>query len=1140
MSLEQQQLEAAIAALEAQRASLGNAVVDAALAPMRAKLGDLMAASGTSESVQTLKQVSVLFLDVVGSTTLGQKLDPEEISAVMDDALARGTTIVHAHQGRVLNYAGDNILAAFGTEGAREDDSERAVRCGLALLQLGRELGAEVKAAHQHEGFDVRVGIHTGGVLLGGGVDADGTIRGNAVNIAARMEQTAPPGALRISHETYAQVRGLFEVAAQPPLAVKGIDEPIHTYLVLRAKPRAFRIASRGIEGVETRMIGRDAELATLQSAFERLFAERKLAMVNVVANAGLGKSRLLHEFDAWTETRPEAFHILQGRANPLTRHQPYGLLRDILARRLQIGDGDSIDVAKRKIEAGIVPLFEADHGADMAEAHAHLLGHLIGLDFSESRHIAGIRDDPRQIRSRAFHAAVQMFRRMAAEDAECGGTPVLLQLDDLHWADDGSLEFLNCLAQANHDVPMLVLCLTRPTLFERRSDWGTGIEHERIDLKPLVSDARLLLAGELLKMLAPVPAALSELIVARAEGNPFYMEELVKMLIDQGAIVTAGERWTLRPEKLFAAKVPQTLTGVLQARLDELPEAERLALQEASVIGPVFWEQALAALDAHAPKSLPALVRRELALPQLDDALDHEMLEYAFSHQMLHHVTYDTLLKSTRRELHARAATWLAGLTGARASDFLGAAAEHFELAGDIIQACEFFARAAEHARSRFEHDAALGHVERALMLLDREATKAGPDHRGLTSEAAATLALRWRLLVVREYTLNTRGKRAEQRATLDTMQDVADALDDDSRRSLVARRRSLFGLRTADYRAQESAAVQAMAFAERAGDAVQRLEAQRLLADALGALGDFETGRALARDGLAEARARGLRRVEGVFLNALSHIASMQDDQVEGLALDQQDLPIWRELGDPQGETIALGNVGADWLWFGEFTQARQHLEAALKLSRTVGARQLECGPLCNLAQAALWQGDATRAREQARAALGVSVAVQAADFEASALYHLGEAELALGRHEAAAAAFERATTVARAIGHGVQYDAASGLARAALARDDVAGAIVFVEALLARRADGSAFEGADSTLILFTCHRVLARAGDLRAAELLASAHAGLQARAATISDAALRQSFLSNVPHHREIVATWRGSGSSLSSQGHGEA
>src|SRR5215212_353868 len=482
---EQQQLEAAIAALEAQRSVLGDAVVEPLLAAASARLRALEPpAAPSAQSAQTLRQVTILFLDVVGSTALAQHLDPEAISAVMDDALSRGTAVVEAHAGKVLQYAGDSILAAFGADKAREDDAERAVRCGLALLELGRVVGAEVRAAHGRDGFDFRVGIHTGGVLLGGGVDADGSIRGISVNIAARMEQTAPAGALRISHDTYAHVRGLFEVERQQPLAVKGVDEPIRSYLVRRAEPSTFRLRSRGIEGVATRMIGRDAELEALQDAFKHLFVDRRLAAVSVVADAGIGKSRLLDEFAAWRDGRPEAFSIFRGRATPQVQGQPFGLLRDLIARRFEIADDDSIEAARRKLEQGMVPLF-ADDGPDLAEGHAHLLGHLIGIEWRESRHVKGILDDPRQIRNRAFHAAAQLFRRIAVVD----GTPVVLELEDLHWADSESLDFLAYLTEIDRDVPLLILASSRPTLFERQQSWCAEGVHRRIDLQPLDKD---------------------------------------------------------------------------------------------------------------------------------------------------------------------------------------------------------------------------------------------------------------------------------------------------------------------------------------------------------------------------------------------------------------------------------------------------------------------------------------------------------------------------------------------------------------------------------------------------------------------------------------------------------------------------
>jgi class 3 adenylate cyclase/predicted ATPase len=1114
MSPEQQQLEAGIAALEAERALLGDAVVDASVAGLRAKLVALASATEAPiEPAQTLRQVSILFLDVVGSTSLAEQLDPEAVSAVMDDALARGTVIVLAHRGKVLKYAGDNILAAFGADEAREDDAERAVQAGLALLDLGRTLGEEVQAAHGHAGFDVRVGIHTGGVLLGGGVDAEGSIRGSAVNIAARMEQTAPAGALRISHDTYAQVRGMFEVEAQGPLVVKGVAAPVQTYLVLRAKPRSFRIGSRGIEGVPTRMIGRDAELEALQGAYRRLFAERTLAAVTVVADAGIGKSRLLYEFEAWSEARPESFFLFRGRATPQTGTQAFGLLRDLIAWRLQIHDDDSVEAARKKMEDGIVPLFLHDDGPDLAEGHAHLLGHLIGIEWKGSRHLKGILDDPKQIRNRAFHAAAQFLRRVGASD----DSPVILQLEDLHWADGESLDFLNYLTEVNRDVPLLVLSFTRPTLFERRTDWSSteGI-HQRIDLHPLGKDMSRMLAAELLKKLPEIPTALRELLTSSAEGNPFFMEELVKMLIDQGAIET-GDAWKVNAERLLVTQVPPTLTGVLQARLDGLPAPERHALQQASIVGAVFWDQALAAVEAQAAEQLPALVQRELALPRADAQLDG-LREYAFRHQVLHQVTYDTVLKRHKREGHARVAQWLASLTGRgglRAGDFPGLAAEHFEQAGDAANAAEFHARAAEQAGQRFAHDRVLAHVGRALALL--------ADPRAAPPEQAE---LRWRLLTVRETTLDLQARRDEQAADLEVLAQLADGLADDRRRAEVARRSAVRAMRIGDWAAQERAARHGMACATRAGDHGLRLNTLRLLASARMRQSDIVAGQALARQGLAEARSLRLRGVEGRMLNAMAMAADIQGDLVGLLDLNRQSLHSFRESGDRINEAISLSNLGDCWTKLGGLAQARRELDAGLPLARANGDRVMEGSMLGTLSTLVLWQGDETRALALARQALDIVVAAQAPEDEVSARLCLGNAESALGRAAAARKAYEQARARALDIASLRQHDISAGLARVALAEGDHAAALAALQPVLDLVAAGGTLDRTEyPRLIELTCHQTLARANDPRAAEWLVRAHTALMNQADTITDPALRESFLRNIPHHREITAAW---------------
>ena len=636
-----EKIAAAIAALEAQRGLLGDAVVDTALAPLRRELAARQARDRPPPH-QQLKQVSILFVDVVGSTAIGQQLGPEEIHAVMDGALERFTALVQSHHGRVLQYTGDGMLAAFGTEAASEDDAESAVRAGLSIIDEAKLLAPAVRRQHGVQDFDVRAGVHTGTVLLGGGVDAAGSIRGATVNVAARMEQSAPPGRLRISHETYRHVRGQFEVTEQPPLSVKGVEQALRSWLVERARPRAFRVPTRGIDGVHTPMVGREAELGALRLAFDAAASRRSAHAVTVVAEAGLGKSRLLAEFQHTLSQ--ESCWLLLARAHPRSALHPYGLLRDMLARQFQIGEADAAEVARRKLVTGLAPQF-----AQEGMAPIHLIGHLIGLDFSASPHVHEFLGDEMQLRQRAFDAAALCLRRLGQT------RPVVVVLDDLHWSDDGTLDFVRHLLTSNHDTPLLALMLTRPSFLERHPDWTRGVErHGEIELRPLDKTFSHELADLLLNRLSEVPAALRALLTGGAEGNPFYMEELVKMLLDDGVILAEPQGWRVLPDKLLVAHVPSTLAGVLQARLDALQPDERLALQDAAVVGHVFWDRALAAIDPAALEALPVLLRKRLVVrhdaPALDDAC-----EYAFQHNLLHQVTYDGLLKAPKRAAHAR-----------------------------------------------------------------------------------------------------------------------------------------------------------------------------------------------------------------------------------------------------------------------------------------------------------------------------------------------------------------------------------------------------------------------------------------------------------------------------------------------------
>ena len=523
----------AIAVLNAQRAVLSDAVVDAALGPLRDKLAELDAAAAPAPTAERrLRQVSVMFLDIVGSTQLSQHLDPEEILLVVDGALAAFTAIVQQHGGEVLQYAGDNLLAAFGANGASEDDAERAVRCGLALLQEAAQHGKAVLQQHGREGFNARVGIHTGSVLRGGGVDDGNSLRGLAVNIAARMEQASSPGRLRISQDTWSQVRGLFDAEALAPITVKGHDEPIASWLVQGEKPRAFLLPARGIEGLETPLIGRAAELAQMTAALDAVLASRQPRALTLLADAGLGKSRLLHELQHHLAAHASSWWLLPARSQPSSALQPYGLLRDMLARRLEIADSDSAEAARVKFVQGLGPWL-----SEPGDPAPEFIGQLIGLDFSASASVQSLGNDARLLRERALTALRLWWARLAASD----GSPVVMLLEDLQWADDASLDALWALRR-QAALPVVMVCTARAELAERRPAWAVAERpHSVLSLAALDGPQRRSLTQALLTRLAEPSPALEALIEQQAEGNPFYAEELNKMLLDDGVIVAVA-----------------------------------------------------------------------------------------------------------------------------------------------------------------------------------------------------------------------------------------------------------------------------------------------------------------------------------------------------------------------------------------------------------------------------------------------------------------------------------------------------------------------------------------------------------------------------------------------------------------------
>ena len=1095
---ESQRLASVIAQLEAQRATLGDVIVDAATQPLRAQLAALHSAA----TEQTLRQVSVLFTDVVGSTTLSERLDPEDIHAVMDGALDRFSAIVRAHGGRVLQYAGDSMLGVFGADKVLEDDAERAVRAGLAILDEALAQGVAVERRYRHRGFAVRVGISTGGVLLGGGVDGDGTIRGITVNVAARMEQSAPTGSLHISHDTYRHVRGVFDVAEQPPANVKGIAQPVRSYLVLRAKPRAFRPVRRGIEGLTTALIGREPELARLTAAFETVISEQRLVALSIVGDAGLGKSRLLESFDQWLELRPETIWLFYGRARPQGHDGPFGVLRDLLAWRFEIQDSDVQAVAQAKLTKGLGALF-----GERADEQSALVGQLIGLDCSASPHIAGITTDARQIRDRGFHALAEFFRLLHQSD----GAPIALLLDDLHWADDGSLDWLTHLLRHCADVPILVLCLARPLLYERRPGWGAEARVERVQLAPLAGPQAQALAEALLERVDDVPQSLRDLLAGSAEGNPFFIEELVGMLIDDGVIETDTERWRVLPERLAGLKVPPTLTGVLQARLDSLPGAEKSALQEASVIGPVFWDDALRRIEASAPLALDSLAHRELARYHDTTAFEGAR-EFGFKHHLLHQVTYESVLRRHKREQHRLTAEWLIERSGDRIGEYHGLVAMHYERADDVPNALLYLRKAADDAARTYENDAALQYLRRALALTDGSAESLHVRHR-------------FALLRSRAEVLASLGRRAESGADIEAMEALAEQLDDDALRARAAAARATHAVFTSDYPGAAAAAERAVCWAAAAGVSDVDMSVRAAWSGALRNQGDYAGGRHQAELMLAAARAAGNRKQEASALNNLAGMEAEQGRSRAAYDLMTQSLAIALATGDRSHEALARSNLGVLGQSIGA-PDAEQQLQLALQVIRQIGHLVYEGGILGNLAGASCVRGRHAEGLVLAHEALAIERHTRHRNSVGYLLCLVGHCEVGLGHFDAARVAYDEAAALFAELGMSAFVnDPRAGLARTALAQGRLDEALVQVAQISAHLDGGGNLDGnLDPDWIYLSCYQVLAAAARPRALEFLEAAHGIVSRHLATLDDAD-RAAFLAAAPVQREILTAW---------------
>jgi class 3 adenylate cyclase len=621
------------------------------------------------------KVVTVLFADLVGFTARAELLDPEDVRAILTPYFARLRSEIEVHGGTVEKFIGDAVMAVFGAPVSHGDDPERAVRAAVAIQQAVEEMNA----ADAELDLQIRIAVNTGEALVSlAATGGEGMVAGDVVNTASRLQSAAPVNGILVGEETYRATRSVIEYEQADAVVAKGKQKPVPVWRALAA------ITSPGERAQgQVPMVGRASELTALQGIWERVVAERRPQFVTLFGPAGIGKTRLATEFSELAALGDA--RVIRGRSLPYGEVTPYGAFAAQVKQIAEMFDTDEIATATEKLERAVESLIDGE-APEVASHIAMLIG--VGT--------AGGAAD----RQTLFFSARRLVEALARQ------RPTVLVFEDIHVSASSMLDLLETLASRVRDVPLLLLTQARPELLSERPTWGGGLPaYTALALEPLGDQDSQELARRLLQV-AGADADPAGALADTAEGNPLFIEELAVSLVERTA--TAGE-------------LPSSVRSIVAARLDALPRAERDALLDASVVGKVFWDGALARMaeDREARlQALDALEGRDLIRRDPVSRLQGQQ-QFAFKHQLIFEVAYSTLPRALRRERHAAIAEFLEEAVGEEVGDVAPALAHHWREAADSDRAVAYLLAGAEQANRGWAKEEAFRLFSEALELV-------------------------------------------------------------------------------------------------------------------------------------------------------------------------------------------------------------------------------------------------------------------------------------------------------------------------------------------------------------------------------------------------------------------------------------
>jgi class 3 adenylate cyclase/tetratricopeptide (TPR) repeat protein len=933
------------------------------------------------------KQVTVLFADLKGSTELIRDLDPEAAQALLDPALQHMMDAVHRFEGTVNQVLGDGIMALFGAPVAHEDHAVRACYAGLAMQTAMRRYGEEVRRSHGLE-MQMRVGLNSGEVVvrtIGNDLHMDYSAVGQTTHLAARMEQLATPGSIRLTAATLRLAEGLVQVNTLGRFPVRGLPEPVEVFELVGASAVRRRLQAAAVRGL-TRFVGRQQELVALRQALAQAGAGHG-QIVAVVGEAGVGKSRLVYEFVHSRHT--QGWSVLESAAVSYGKATPYFPVIDLLKRYSHIDDHDDTRTIWAKLTGQIMTL-----DAALQDVIPALLALLDALpEDSPFRQL-----DAAQRRQRTLTALKRVLLR------ESQVQPLLLVCEDLHWIDTETQALLDSLVESLPTAQILLLVNYRP---EYQHGWGSRTYYTQLRLDPLPPMS----ADEFLNALLgdnPSLAPLKPLLITRTEGNPFFLEESVRTLVETG--VLQGERGAYHlGQALQTIQVPATVQAVLAARIDRLPPEEKGLLQTAAVIG---HEVPLPLLQAIADMPEEVLYR-SLAHLQATEFLYETRLfpecEYTFKHALTHEVAYGGLLQERRRALHARIVEALEALAGDRVAEQVELLAHH-ALRGEVWdKALTYCRQAGEKAMARSAYREAVESFEQAIGALSHL-----PETRDTRAQA---IDLRVALRVA----LTPLGDSGRTLALLREAEALAEALDDPQRLGRVLR----FLARLFHFGGAYDQAIatyqRALVLASASGDTVLHALVNQTLGNVYQIQGDYPRAidcfeQTMAFLGGVHRRERfGLLVFPAVYTPAYLALCNAELGRfTEGRALAEEGLRLAEAVDHPPSLMTASWGLGLLALRQGDLHWALPQLEravticqdahlgrfyeltAALGAAYTLGGRVADAVPLL------------TQAMEQT---------MERVDLQAFCRLSVGEAQMLAGRLEEAYTLAERALALARA---------------------------------------------------------------------------------------------------------------------------